>query len=225
MRYGMVIDLDKCIGCQSCAVVCKMHNSQPPGTWWNRAFTQGASYHQTAIGSDGVYKMEYLPVSCQMCENPACEKVCPTGATYTNEDSVVLVDYDRCIGCRTCMAACPYGARQFNWKDPKEAKTKILDMNMDTPTMSQKIKIDWYIHSIARRASSKSALSVRSMYKRENCPPVFVHVPERQGFLGIWMMRIRRLAVLLEKSRFIDFWSKTGQSLRFITFPPADPVI
>ena len=125
MRYGMVIDLDKCIGCQTCAVVCKMHNSQPPGTWWNRAFTQGATYHQTAIGSDGSYKIEYLPLSCQMCDNPACERVCPTGATYTNEDGVVLVDYNRCIGCRTCMAACPYGVRQFNWKDPEKAKEQL----------------------------------------------------------------------------------------------------
>lgn len=125
MRYGMVIDLDKCIGCQTCAVVCKMHNSQPPGTWWNRAFTQGAQYHQTSVGNDGVYKQEYLPVSCQMCENPACQRVCPTGATYTNAEGVVLVDYNRCIGCRTCMAACPYGVRQFNWKDPAPAKDAL----------------------------------------------------------------------------------------------------
>lgn len=125
MRYGMVINLDKCLGCQTCAVVCKMHNSQPPGTWWNRAFTQGAAYHHTAVGSDGNYKMEYLPLSCQMCDNPACERVCPTGATYTNEEGTVLVDYNRCIGCRTCMAACPYGVRQFNWKNPEKEKEQI----------------------------------------------------------------------------------------------------
>ncbi|BAK48362.1 MAG: 4Fe-4S dicluster domain-containing protein [Lachnospiraceae bacterium] len=125
MRYGMVIDLDKCIGCQTCAVVCHMHNAQPPGTWWNRVFTQGAEYHESAVGKDGNYKIEFLPLSCQMCENPACEKVCPTGATYTNEQGVVLVDYNRCIGCRTCMAACPYGVRQFNWQNAKKAKKDL----------------------------------------------------------------------------------------------------
>ncbi|MBR0409788.1 MAG: 4Fe-4S dicluster domain-containing protein [Eubacterium sp.] len=125
MRYGMVINLDRCIGCQTCALVCHMHNSQPPGTWWNRVFTPGAETHETAIGEKGHFKMEFLPVSCQMCDNPACQKVCPTGATYTNEDGVVLVDYNKCIGCRTCMAACPYGVRQFNWKDPKEAKKEL----------------------------------------------------------------------------------------------------
>lgn len=66
--------------------------------------------------------MNFLPVSCQMCENAPCQKVCPVGATYTDERGVVLVDYERCIGCRYCMSACPYGVRQFNWQDPKTAK-------------------------------------------------------------------------------------------------------
>jgi len=123
----MVIDLDRCIGCQTCMVSCHMHNSQPPGTWWNRVFTQGAPTHQTAVDRKGELRMDYLPVSCQMCDNPSCQKVCPTGATYTNSHGVVLVDYDRCIGCRYCIVACPYNVRQFNWKDPKKLKSILGD--------------------------------------------------------------------------------------------------
>ncbi|MCL1791021.1 MAG: 4Fe-4S dicluster domain-containing protein [Peptococcaceae bacterium] len=126
MRYGMVIDLDRCIGCQTCMVSCHMHNSQPPGIWWNRVFTQGGETHQdTVIDSKDEYRMDYLPVSCQMCDKPSCQSVCPTGATYTDENGVVLVDYKRCIGCRLCMTACPYSVRQFNWQDAKKAKKEF----------------------------------------------------------------------------------------------------
>ena len=119
MRVGMVIDLEKCIGCRTCAVVCKAHNAQPPGSWWNRVFTPGSHRHLTPPPHRGT---EYfLPVSCQHCDNAPCEKACPVGATYRAEDGAVLVDYERCIGCRYCMAACPYGVRQFNWESGARA--------------------------------------------------------------------------------------------------------
>lgn len=121
MRRGMVIDLEKCIGCRSCAVACKQHNGQPAGNWWNRVVTPGSDSHLTAP----VKGMEYfLPVSCQHCQNAPCEKVCPVGATYRSDDGTVLVDFERCIGCRYCMSACPYGVRQFNWEDPQKALDK-----------------------------------------------------------------------------------------------------
>ncbi len=122
MKLGMVIDLQRCIGCRTCAVACKQHNAQPPGNWWNRVFTKGSNFHQNAVGEDDNLSMEFLPVSCQMCDNAPCEKVCPVGATYSDENGVVLVDYERCIGCRYCMSACPYGVRQFNWEDPENSK-------------------------------------------------------------------------------------------------------
>ena len=116
MRRGMVIDLEKCIGCRSCAVACKQHNAQPAGNWWNRVVTPGSDHHLTAPDTGNLY---FLPIHCQHCQNAPCVKVCPVGATYQTDDGIVLIDYERCIGCRYCMAACPYGVRQFNWESPK----------------------------------------------------------------------------------------------------------
>ena len=124
MKYGMVIDLEKCIGCRSCMIACKIHNRQPPANWWNRVFTPGSLTHLIPPEEGVQY---FLPLSCQHCENAPCEKVCPVGATYTDENGAVLVDYDRCIGCRYCMAACPYGVRQFNWQDYEKA---LKDYNL-----------------------------------------------------------------------------------------------
>lgn len=115
MRYGMVVDLDRCIGCRTCAVICKDHNALPKGMWWNRVFVPGAPEYGTSVMVDGKPRMEFTPVSCQHCENAPCESVCPTGATYTDpETGAVLIDYEKCIGCRYCMTACPYNVRQFN---------------------------------------------------------------------------------------------------------------
>ncbi|RJR43078.1 MAG: 4Fe-4S dicluster domain-containing protein [Deltaproteobacteria bacterium] len=118
MRRGMVIDLEKCIGCRSCVVACKQHNAQPAGTWWNRVVTPGSEFHAVPPVKGREY---FLPVHCQHCQNAPCEKVCPVDATYRHTDGSILVDFERCIGCRYCMAACPYGVRQFNWEDPQKS--------------------------------------------------------------------------------------------------------
>lgn len=121
MHYGFAIDLQRCIGCHSCAVQCHMENNIPNGIWWNRILTKGGSHMDTPSGTFPDVAMSFIPVMCQHCENPACVKVCPVGATYKDaETGVVRQDYDKCIGCRMCMSACPYnGVRSFNWDEPK----------------------------------------------------------------------------------------------------------
>ena len=132
-RWGMVIDQNRCIGCWTCAVGCKEINNEPLGFWWNRILTaapgdttgeSSATVADPASESIDVphgtfpeVDMAYLPVACQHCEDAPCVKVCPVGATFRRDDGTVLVDYERCIGCRYCIAACPYGIRVFNWGD------------------------------------------------------------------------------------------------------------
>ena len=103
-RYGMLINTKKCVGCYACRVACQMVN----GLESDEAFIKFDEMEQ------GVYPNVYaevVPVQCMHCEDAPCEAVCPTHATYTTDSGVVLVDEERCIGCKYCMAACPYGAR------------------------------------------------------------------------------------------------------------------
>ena len=120
MRYGMVIDLKRCSGCKTCSVVCKVANNIPNDIIWNRVLTEGCERFDSAEGTYPNLSRTYLPLACQHCENPACTKVCPVGATWKDEQTgIVRQDYDKCIGCRMCMSACPYnGVRSFNLEEP-----------------------------------------------------------------------------------------------------------
>ena len=117
-RLAIAIDQHRCIGCNTCAIACKMQNDVPDGMLWNRVLTEGVELFDGAQGTYPNLSRSYLPIACQHCEDPACKKVCPTGATYKDEKGRVEIDYDKCIGCRMCMAACPYNVRTFNWNEP-----------------------------------------------------------------------------------------------------------
>ena len=117
-KFGMSIDLKRCMGCHTCALGCKMQNNVPMGMLWNRILTEGGEEMDTARGDFPNLQKSWMPLACLHCENAPCVKVCPTGATFKDSDGRVLINYDRCIGCRYCMAACPYNVRVFNWQKP-----------------------------------------------------------------------------------------------------------
>ena len=125
-KLGLVIDLDICVGCHACAVACKEWNDggqfgplpdenpyggEPVGVWFNRVHT-----YEVEPGENNKPAMTvHFPRSCLHCETPDCVTVCPTGASYKRaEDGIVLVDEDKCIGCKLCSWACPYGAREYS---------------------------------------------------------------------------------------------------------------
>lgn len=110
-RYAMVIDLDRCMGCRACMVACKVENNTPTAHYWMYVF-------RLEEGEYPNVHTWFLPRPCMHCDNAPCVKVCPVGARYKREDGLVATDWERCIGCRYCEVACPYGVNYFNWKAP-----------------------------------------------------------------------------------------------------------
>jgi tetrathionate reductase subunit B len=126
IRYGFLIDLTRCVGCNACVIACKSENNVPLGVWriWIKAIEKGEY--------PNVYK-SFLPLLCNNCENPSCVRVCPVKATYKRKDGIVDINPHRCIGCRYCIAACPYSARFLH------------------PVLKIAKKCDWCLHRIENR--------------------------------------------------------------------------
>ena len=119
-KLAIGIDLHRCIGCNTCALACKMQNNVPDGMLWNRVLTEGCERFDSAEGTYPNLSRTYLPLACQHCENPACLEVCPTGATTKDEETgIVSVDSELCIGCESCIKACPYEGVRTLIKSPE----------------------------------------------------------------------------------------------------------
>jgi len=135
VRFAYALDISRCIGCRRCVYACAKENNQSrdPQVHWIRVHAMEKEKGVDFQHSDPYYEPKevpeegrfYVPVACQQCENPPCTKVCPVGATWKEQDGIVVVDYDWCIGCRYCMAASPYGARHFNWAEPSIPKGEL----------------------------------------------------------------------------------------------------
>ena len=115
-KFVMVVDLAKCKNARKCVNACDKHHNLTP----DRPYIKVLKMKDNEKSSP-----YWMPKKCFHCDNPPCVKVCPVGATYKRTDGIVLIDNERCIGCRFCMAACPYSARVFNWGSPPEGKLDI----------------------------------------------------------------------------------------------------
>ena len=149
-KWVMVIDLAKCDGCGHCTQACSKMHFVPPDRQWIKVLKMQEAEATAPY---------FFPQPCYHCDNPPCTKVCPVDATFKRQDGVVLIDNDRCIGCRFCMAACPYGARSFNW-DIRRTRLR---------RWRNRIRLSMGLR--AESALSKSATSAPTWRRRGSSPP------------------------------------------------------
>ena len=129
-KFVMVIDLARCKNVGACKTACNHAHQLNPGQNWIKVFSIQDASHTAPY---------WEPTTCMHCDEPPCVKVCPVDATFKRQDGIVLIDSDRCIGCRFCMAACPYSTRVFNWQEPiLEEKVAAQPYSCET-SMPQKI--------------------------------------------------------------------------------------
>jgi Fe-S-cluster-containing dehydrogenase component len=153
-KLGLVIDLDTCVGCHACAVSCKQWNAggiagpltderpygdDPSGVWFNRIHSYEVAPTTACGGAAAQPAMTvHFPRSCLHCETPACVTVCPTGASFKRaEDGIVLIDEDKCIGCKLCSWACPYGAREYSEVEGVMKKCTLCIDRIDNPHLPE----------------------------------------------------------------------------------------
>ena len=143
-KWAMAVDLKKCWlkeGCKDCIDAChEVHNVPDLGTlkeeikWIWTAPYEKVFPEQEFEYSEKPGRRNPVPILCNHCDDPPCVRYCPTKATWKREDGIVMMDFHRCIGCRYCMAGCPYGSRSFNWRDPRPFINKV---NLEFPTRTR----------------------------------------------------------------------------------------
>lgn len=136
-KWSMVIDLDKCVACQGCSIACRAENNTPVvspseaalgrSILWNDVFPLHSEEESSVANGQAIF----ITRPCMHCEDPPCVKVCPVGATFKDEEGLVRQNYNRCIGCRLCTVACPYGVRYFNWYSPEWEEGMERHLNPD----------------------------------------------------------------------------------------------
>ncbi len=213
-RWGMVIDLNKCTGCGECVAACKVEN--------NVAIVgkEQSDHGRTMLWMDmlTIYEGEYpdvkvrqVPRPCFHCDNPPCTKVCPVRATYLNEEGIVAQIFPQCIGCRYCMAACPYTVKSFNWYRPEFPQTMEAAMNPDVSVRPAGIveKCTFCIHRL-QKAKEQAAAENRELRESDYVPACVEACPTRAITFGDLDNKNSQVARLTRSPRAFRFQEDLG---------------
>lgn len=197
-QWAMVIDLRMCDGCKKCTEACQETHHLPQNFEWIKVF-------QVKDKHGGEY---FMPRPCFQCENAPCLRVCPVAATYRVADGVVLVDQDRCIGCRMCMAACPYGARYFNYVDPPKYDNPFGHATPEFPVPQQKGTVGKCMFCVHRTAEGQLPACV------EGCPMKAIYIGDLVEDVATNGDRTVRLSTFLKENDAFRYKEELGTGPR-----------
>ena len=216
VQFAYALNLSICVGCRRCAEACHHENNHDRATHnsyirvlemeqGSMDLERGTAAYDHAVPAENKF---YMPIQCHQCDNAPCTKVCPVEATWKEKDGLVVVDYNWCIGCRYCEAACPYHARRFNWKKPEISAT---DINPDQGYLSNRLRSQGVMEKctfcLHRTRSGRLPACL------EACPTgarVFGNLADPQSEIR-WVLENKRVFVLKEdvgtQPRFFYFFS------------------
>jgi len=210
-RWIMVIDLSRCDGCGECMTACSKMHFVPPSRQWIKVL------RMPGTGDEGA--PFYFPQPCYHCDNPPCTKVCPVDATFKREDGIVLIDNERCIGCRFCMAACPYSARSFNWgapENPPEAEARGYSPEWGYPRKTGTVEKCDFCPDMAAKGILPPCTS--------HCPMGAIYYgDENEGTVSNGAGETVNLRNLLRKGGAYRHMEELGTEPRVYYLPPRNP--
>ncbi len=184
----MVIDLDRCTGCGACVTACKAENNVAIVSEDDAKMGRTMFWMKMLVGYEGEYpniKMKFIPRLCFECDKPPCIKVCPVRATYKNEDGLVAQIYPQCIGCRYCMAACPYTVKVFNWYRyvPEKPMSNCINPDVSVRPKGVVEKCTFCIHRL-QKAKELAQAEHRKMREGDYVPACMQVCPAKAFYFG-----------------------------------------
>jgi len=204
-RWGMIIDLDKCTGCQACVVACKVENNVPFAEPEQAALGRVIAWMDVITTVEGDYpnvRVRHMPRPCMQCDEPPCIKVCPVSATYKNPEGLVGQIYPRCIGCRYCTNACPYTVKYFNWYAPQWPEQMESYLNPDVAIRPKGVveKCTFCVQRL-QKAREQARVENRQLREGDYIPACVESCPSNAMYFGDLDDPNSKVASLAENAR------------------------